>query len=150
MLGNNPKKNRSPQLRFLMAMGGIISVGLGIVGIVLPILPTTPFFLLSAFLFVRSSNRLYHWLLHHKVFGSYIRNYIQNKSITKGVKIFSLSLLWLTISISIYITRHTLWLQALLFIIATAVTIHILSLNTYKKRKIESNNMAKNMNKNSQ
>ncbi|MDY0253717.1 MAG: YbaN family protein [Tenuifilaceae bacterium] len=125
-----PQKIRSPYLRYLMVLGGILSVALGAIGIVLPILPTTPFFLLAAYLFVRSSTRLYRWLLTHRIFGNYIRNYIQNKSISKGVKIFTLALLWSTILLSVYLTSHIPWVQILLIIIAIAVSIHILSLNT--------------------
>lgn len=125
-----PKKIRSPYLRYLMVLGGILSVALGVIGIVLPILPTTPFFLLAAYLFVRSSTRLYRWLLTHRIFGNYIRNYIQNKSISKGVKIFTLALLWSTILLSVYLTSHIPWVQILLVIIAIGVSVHILSLNT--------------------
>jgi uncharacterized membrane protein YbaN (DUF454 family) len=128
-----PKKNRNPYLRFLMVLGGILSVTLGVIGIALPILPTTPFFLLAAFLFVRSSTRLYRWLLTHRIFGSYIRNYIHNRSISKGVKIFTLGLLWATILLSVYLTNHIPWVQILLILIALGVSIHIISLNTTPK-----------------
>lgn len=132
-----PKKIRSPYLRYLMVVGGILSVALGVIGIVLPILPTTPFFLLAAYLFIRSSTRLYRWLLTHRVFGNYIRNYIQNKSISKGVKIFTLALLWSTILLSVYLTSHIPWVQILLILIAIGVSVHILSLNT---TRYEANN----------
>ncbi|PKP36731.1 MAG: DUF454 domain-containing protein [Bacteroidetes bacterium HGW-Bacteroidetes-15] len=117
-------------MRYLMVASGILCVILGIIGIALPILPTTPFFLLAAYLFVRSSQRLYRWLLTHKVFGNYIRNYIHHKAIGKGVKIFTLLLLWGTILFSIYIVNHLLWLQILLLLVAIAVSTHILSLRS--------------------
>ncbi|MDY0349193.1 MAG: YbaN family protein [Tenuifilaceae bacterium] len=114
---------------------GITSVGLGIIGIVVPILPTTPFLLLAAYLFVRSSSRLYRWLLTHKILGNYIRNYIQHKSIDRNIKIFTLILLWGTILLSVYLTGDTPWVQALLIAIAVGVSIHILTLNTTPKHK---------------
>lgn len=114
---------------------GIISVALGIIGIVVPILPTTPFLLLAAFLFVRSSTRLYRWLLTHKILGNYIRNYIHHRSIDRNIKIFTLLLLWGTILFSVYITRNTPWVQVLLIVIAIGVSIHILTLNTTPKQK---------------
>jgi hypothetical protein len=133
MLEINPKKPLKPFLKYLMVVGGLLSLIIGIIGIVIPILPTTPFFLLAAYLFVRSSQRLYRWLLTHKIFGNYIRNYIQHKSISRGVKAFTLVLLWTTILLSIYILRNTPWLQFLLFIIAVGVSYHILSLRTAKR-----------------
>lgn len=109
-------------------------MGLGILGIILPVLPTTPFFLLSAYLFLKSSQRLYRWLLTHRIFGRYIKNYIQNKSIGKEVKVFTLILLWATILFSVYCLMGIIWLQILLVTIAIAVTIHILRLKTTPKQ----------------
>jgi uncharacterized membrane protein YbaN (DUF454 family) len=135
MASQKPKKTLNPYLRVLMVAGGILSVALGIIGIALPIVPTTPFFLLAAYLFVRSSSKLYRWLLTHRLFGSYISNYIHNRSISKGVKIFTLLLLWTTILLSVYLTSHLHWLQILLIIIAIAVSVHILSLRTTSSSK---------------
>lgn len=130
-----PKNKRplKPIVRFLMIAGGLISVGLGIIGIVLPILPTTPFFLLAAYLFVRSSQRLYRWLITHRVFGNYIRNYIQHKAISRGVKAFTLILLWGTIALSIYLMSHRVWVQILLLVVAIGVSVHVLKLRTMPK-----------------
>jgi uncharacterized membrane protein YbaN (DUF454 family) len=135
MLIKASKKKVSPLVRYLMIVGGILSVVLGIIGIVLPILPTTPFFLLAAYLFLRSSQRLYRWLLTHKLFGNYIRNYIHHKAISRGVKIFTLCLLWGTILLSVYLIRHLPWVQILLLTIALAVSVHVLSLNTMSSRR---------------
>jgi uncharacterized protein len=133
MSNNNQKKPLKPFVKVLMALGGLLSVGLGVIGIVLPILPTTPFFLLAAYLFLRSSTRLYRWLLTHPLFGNYIRNYIHNKSISKGVKITTLFLLWTTILISVYLVSGLIWVQILLIAIAVAVSVHVLSLRTTPK-----------------
>lgn len=133
MTFQNQKKPLTPVVRYLMIAGGLLSVGLGIIGIVLPILPTTPFFLLAAYLFVRSSQRLYRWLITHRVFGNYIRNYIQHKAISRGVKAFTLVLLWGTIGFSIYLMSHLVWIQILLLIVAIGVSIHVLRLRTMPK-----------------
>jgi uncharacterized membrane protein YbaN (DUF454 family) len=109
---------------------GFISLALGILGIFLPLLPTTPFLLLSAALFARSSPRFYHLLLNHKVLGSYIRNFLIEKTIPLRIKILSISLLWLTILGSLFFVVEKTWLQVLLAVIALAVTIHILSFKT--------------------
>ena len=73
---------------------GTISLGLGILGIFLPLLPTTPFLLLTAALYFKGSPRLYQWLLNHKYFGTYIRNFRENKAIPLRAKIISLLLMW--------------------------------------------------------
>lgn len=116
--------------RFFMVFGGIVSVVIGAIGIFVPILPTTPFLLLAAYLFFRSSQGLYRWLLTHRVFGIYIKNYIEYRAIDLKVKAFTLILLWLSIFYSIYIAREILWLQALLFAIAIGVTVHVVKLRS--------------------
>ncbi|MCL2039394.1 MAG: YbaN family protein [Bacteroidetes bacterium] len=118
-------------LKYLFVFIGIISLGLGILGIFLPLLPTTPFLLLSTILFARSSKKLHNWLINHKVFGNYIRNFIEEKSIPLKVKISSTLLLWFTILFSIFfVIEDKTWLQILLFAIAIGVTIHILHYKT--------------------
>lgn len=110
---------------------GIVSLSLGILGIVLPVLPTTPFLLLSAALFARSSDRLYCWLIHHRVFGEYVRSFREEKAIPLKIKIISVSMLWTVMLVSIFTAAEgRLWLQLLLGGIAVAVTIHILSFKT--------------------
>ncbi|WP_373830933.1 YbaN family protein, partial [Bacteroides heparinolyticus] len=73
---------------------GTISLVLGFIGIFLPLLPTTPFLLLTAALYFRGSPRLYQWLLNHKYLGTYIRNFRENKAIPLRAKIYSLLLMW--------------------------------------------------------
>ncbi|MFA6201119.1 MAG: YbaN family protein [Bacteroidales bacterium] len=113
---------------------GFTSLILGIIGIVVPILPTTPFLLLSSYLFLNSSEKLYTWLRNNKILGQYIKDFQEDKSIPLTVKISSISLLWITISTSAIFFIHFLWLKLLLFAIAIGVTIHILHYKT-KKRK---------------
>lgn len=61
---------------------GTVSLALGVLGIFLPLLPTTPFLLLTAALYFKGSPRLYQWLLNQKHLGPYIRNFCENKAIT--------------------------------------------------------------------
>ena len=114
---------------------GFTSLTLGIIGIALPILPTTPFLLLSSYLFLKSSERLYNWLLNNKILGQYIKDFQIEKSIPLKVKISSISLLWITISTSAIFFIHIIWLKLLLFAIAIGVSIHILHYKTKKKKK---------------
>lgn len=119
-------------LRILLVIAGTVCVGLGIVGIFMPVLPTTPFLLLAAACYARSSRRFHSWLLNNKWFGSYIRNYLEKKGITLRAKIITLFLLWITIGVSIAFAVETLALKLILGIIAIGVSIHILSLRTLK------------------
>ncbi|MDR1543181.1 MAG: YbaN family protein [Prevotellaceae bacterium] len=120
-------------LRFFLIFFGIISLGLGIFGIFLPILPTTPFLLLSAVLFAKSSDKLYIWLLNHKILGEYIRSFLEDKSIPLRVKILSVTLLWATMLCTIFFAVKVIWLKILLIAIAIGVTVHILSYKTRKR-----------------
>ena len=95
--GKPPQAPRSKLLRWMLRAAGLLCVGLGVVGVFVPILPTTPFLLLAAAAFVRSSPRLYHWLIHHKWFGSYIRSYREYRAITLRAKVVTLTLLWAVI-----------------------------------------------------
>ena len=108
-----------------------ISLGFGILGMFVPILPTTPFLLLSATLFAKSSDRYYRWLLNHKRFGTYIQDFREHKAIPIKIKILTIVTLWLTILIStIFAAKGILWLQIMLVAIAVGVSIHILSFKT--------------------
>jgi len=123
-------------VKIIYAILGLISLGVGIIGVFLPLLPTTPFLLLSAALFARSSTRLYNWLLNHKILGAFIRNYREDKSVTVRVKVIAISMLWATMLFSIFlVVNEKWWLQVMLGTIATGVTIFIMSLKTRRVTK---------------
>ena len=119
-------------MRILLTVLGLISLGLAILGIFLPVLPTTPLLLLAAWLFLHGNRHLYDWLMEHPRFGRYIRNFTVHKAIPLHVKILSVSLIWITLlNCAIFVAEH--WIMRVLFIlIAIAVTIHILSYKTLK------------------
>lgn len=113
-------------LKPLFLAVGLISLTLGAVGIFLPILPTTPFMLLAAFCFARSSDRMHRYLVEHPVFGEYISNYY-NHAMTPRHKVRTLATLWFGIIIScVLISAVAPWI--ILPIIATLVSIHIIRL----------------------
>lgn len=121
-------------MKSLLAVLGVVSLSLGVAGIFLPLLPTTPFLLLAAWAFVRSSPRLYAWLINHPHLGEYIRNFRENHAIPLRVKVVSVSLVWLTIGFCIVaVVEQWLWAQAALALLAVAITWHILSYDTLKK-----------------
>jgi uncharacterized membrane protein YbaN (DUF454 family) len=116
----------------MLMSAGLLSVGLGAAGIFLPVLPTTPFLLLAAACFMRSSDRLYEWLLTNRWFGSYIRNYREHKAITKRTKAVTIVLLWGTIGYTAFGVVSSWTLRTLLLVIAAAVTAHVLSFRTLR------------------
>lgn len=119
-------------LKILLVIAGILSLALGIIGIFVPLLPTTPFLLLSAACFAKSSAKLHYWLLNNKVFGAYIKNYIEGKGIQLKIKIYALVLLWGTILLSIIVFIKLLPVKIILFLIAVGVTYHIIKIPLQK------------------
>ncbi|MFO8020277.1 MAG: YbaN family protein [Promethearchaeia archaeon] len=121
----NSQKDLSPLVKKLYLITGFISLILGSIGIIVPILPTTPFLLLSAGCFARSSEKFYKWLINNKVLGAYIRNYREGTGMPLKIKIFTITLLWVTMLLTIFFLIEIQWVKYLLLIIAMAVTIHI-------------------------
>jgi hypothetical protein len=118
---------------------GILSVALGLLGVFVPLLPTTPFLLLAAACFMRSSARLYRWLIHHKWFGPYIRSYREHRAITLRAKVATLVLLWGVIGTSALFATTLWWVRGLLGAIAVGVTVHLLHLGTLTPEMMQSN-----------
>lgn len=119
-------------MKYILAFLGTVSLALGIIGIFLPLLPTTPFLLLAAALYFRSSQRLYDWLLQHPHLGVYIKNFRENKAIPLRVKIISVSLVWCTLLYCTFTIAEGVWPKILFPLLATAITLHILHYKTLK------------------
>ncbi len=109
---------------------GTLSAGLGILGIFLPLLPTTPFLLLAAACYARSSERLYRGLLNHPWVGPHLRNYREGRGVTGRVKWGTLVLMWLGMGYAALVLVEVPFVQVLLIAIAAAVTVHLLRLPT--------------------
>lgn len=105
---------------------------LGLLGIFLPILPTTPFLLLASACYFRSSEKFYRLLLDNRLFGGYIRSYIEGRGIPVKTKIFVIILLWLSILFSVNFVVSIVWLKILLLIVAIGVTIHLVLIKPHK------------------
>jgi len=112
----------------LLIVGGTISVAVGIVGIFVPLLPTTPFLLLAAFLYARGSKRLYKRLLGNRLIGNYLRRYYERRCMTCRHKLVTLTLLWTVIVLSAALAADSWWARGILGGVAVAVTTHILLL----------------------
>jgi uncharacterized membrane protein YbaN (DUF454 family) len=134
-----PQQNIAPNskqklVKMLFLVTGTISLSIGAVGIFLPILPTTPFLLLSAACYLRSSNRMHKWLLNNRWFGDYIRNYQEGRGIPFKTKIITLVFLWTTIIYSAFIALDEILIaQIALLLIAFGVSIHLIKLPNFKK-----------------
>jgi uncharacterized membrane protein YbaN (DUF454 family) len=115
--------------RALLLACGLVAVGLATAGVFLPVLPTTPFLLLAAACFARSSDRFHRWLLTHKLFGRHIRLYQRHRAITKSSRISTLVVLWLGISASGLLV-DSLAIRLLLLLVALSVTAHLLTLRS--------------------
>ena len=113
-------------MKILFLILGTLSLVLGIIGIFVPVLPTTPLLLLTAYCYYRSSKRLYDWLMGHPHLGSYIKNFREHRIIPRRVKIYILTLLWASLLFCAHIL-NPLWLKGLMMVIAIGVTWHILS-----------------------
>ncbi len=116
--------------RVLLITAGNLSLSLGIVGIFLPVLPTTPFLLLSAACYMKSSRKLYDWLLNHPVLGLYIRSYIKYRAITMRAKVISIIALWIVLGASVVFFVSLTWLRILLLFIGAGVTVYLLHFRT--------------------
>ena len=120
-------------MKYLLAALGLISLGLGILGIFLPVLPTTPFLLLTSFLFLKSSRPLYEWLMNHPKLGPYIKNFMVHKTLPLRVKIISVSMVWITLLYCAFFVAGHCALSMLFILLATAITKHILSYKTLNR-----------------
>ena len=120
-------------MKYLLSALGMVSLALGVMGVFLPVLPTTPFLLLSAALFFRSSPRLYDWLLSHPRLGVYIKNFREYKAIPLRVKIVSVSLVWITLVNCAVFVAQVWWFRLFFILLAVGITVHILHYRTLKR-----------------
>ncbi|MBF0674817.1 MULTISPECIES: YbaN family protein [Pseudomonas] len=124
---------RSPWIRYCLLVVGWLSVALGVIGIFLPVLPTTPFLLLAAACFARSSPRFYAWLVGHPRLGPWIRDYLDGQGIPLKGKVYTLVLMWLSILFACWLVNIPLARIAMLSS-AVLVTIYILRQKTLPMR----------------
>lgn len=121
--------------RIIYIILGTIFLVLGAVGVVLPLLPTTPFWLLTCWFYIRSSEKLYNKAMANPYFGAYVKSFLVDKSIPLRIKFISIGMLWTTIAISAFLLIEKEWVKILLLFICIGVTWHILSYPTKKMDK---------------
>lgn len=116
-------------VRLLLLMLGWLSIGLGVLGVFLPLLPTTVFILLAAYCFSRSSERFHNWLLEHRYFGDILQTYQSGLGIPRNIRRRILCLLWLSMAVSMWVVGQW-WAVALLSVIGLGVSGYLLHLPT--------------------
>jgi uncharacterized protein len=120
----------------LFVIIGTIALVIGVVGIAIPVLPTTPFLLLAAMCYMRGSKRLYNALLGNRFVGTYIRNYLEGRGMSLKIKIWTLTLLWAAIVSTAILATDSLTIRIILAVVLVGVTVHILLVKTTKNSGI--------------
>ncbi len=126
-------KNKIMKILFIVL--GTISLLLGIIGIIIPGLPTTTFLLLTAGLYVRSSQSLYLMLIRHKILGAYIRSYKNNGGMTYKSKFYAIAVMWIMILVSIVFAIQNFPVELILIVCGIIGTTVIILLPQAKPRK---------------
>ena len=122
--------SRSRTVRYFYIAGGTVSFVLGMIGLLLPVIPTSPFLLLTAFCYARGSERFYVWLITNPHFGEYIRALRAGEGIPLRVKLYALLVLWLTLGTTIVFIIPILGVKVLLALVGLGVTVYIAQLPT--------------------
>jgi hypothetical protein len=117
----------------LLVAAGTIALGIGIIGVFVPVLPTTPLLLLAAVCYLRGSRRLYDSLLRNRFFGTYLRNYLEGRGMSLKMKVWTLSFLWLTVLCAFLFAADNLAVRIILAAVLAGVTAHILLIRTVKQ-----------------
>lgn len=117
---------------FLIVLGWLF-ISLGVIGIFLPLMPTTIFFILAAWCFSKSSDKFYNWLINHPRFGKLVRDYHERGGMRVRSKAIAVTMMIVTISLSAIFFTQNIFVRIILFFIAASVSIYIISLNSIKE-----------------
>ena len=123
------QRHRNPLVRYGLLAVGWVAVLCGVIGIFLPVVPTTPFLLLAAACFVRSSRRFYEWLVSHRWLGPWLRDYLEGNGIPARGKAYTIATMWVSIGISCWLVP-LLWARIGMLMSAVLVTLYILRQRT--------------------
>ena len=126
----NPKTNGF--YRILWLIFGLIFLGIGMIGVVIPGLPTTIFMIIAVACFYRSSQRLYDWVINHKYFGEHVKNFREGRGMPKKAKFMAIGTMWVFVSISVLfgIPDHMLMIKIITILGAATGTGYVISLRT--------------------
>ena len=126
------KINENKSIRLLWVLLGSLSVGMGVIGIFVPGWPTTIFLIIASYFYIRSSEKLYNWLMNNKILGIYLKNYYSGKGMPLKAKIFSILMMWSfgLLSIFLWIPSNIMIVKITVFILLVIGTIFILRVKT--------------------
>ena len=126
------KLNRYKPIRILWILLGSLSVGMGVIGIFVPGWPTTIFLIVASYFYIRSSRRLYNWLINNKLLGIYIKNYLLGKGMPLKAKLISLITMWLfgLLSILMWIPNDLFLIRSIVLLLLIIGTFFILRVKT--------------------
>ena len=127
-----PKINENKSIRLLWVLLGSLSVGMGVIGIFVPGWPTTIFLIIASYFYIRSSEKLYNWLINNKILGIYLKNYYSGKGMPLKAKIFSILMMWSfgLLSIFLWIPSNLIIVKITVFVLLVIGTIFILRVKT--------------------
>lgn len=128
--------------KYVYFFTGSVSLVLGITGVFLPLLPTTPFLLLACFCYLRSSKRMYDWLINHRIFGTSIYGYLIYKAIPRKTKIGAVVFLWSMLVISMFLLASP-HIRIFLAVVGIGVTFHLATLKTMTQQDVQALNNLK-------
>jgi uncharacterized membrane protein YbaN (DUF454 family) len=120
-------------VRLLWNAAGTFFLALGLIGIPLPLLPTTPFLLIAVACYLRGSTRMYNWMMMNRYFGAYLKDYLEGNGLALRTKIVAVSALWGVIAFSAAFATENAIIRIGLLAVALGVTIHILTLETKRR-----------------
>jgi hypothetical protein len=109
---------------------GTFFLALGLIGIPLPFLPTTPFLLVAAACYLRGSLRMYNWMMTNRYFGAYLKDYLEGRGLSIRAKLASVSMLWIVIALSAVLATGSDIVRVCLIAVAVGVTVHVFLLRT--------------------
>jgi uncharacterized membrane protein YbaN (DUF454 family) len=115
---------------------GCIAVVLAVLGVFLPLLPTTPFLLLASACFARGSERMHRWLMSNPLFGQYLRNMEEGRDIPRRAKVITLTILWASLAFSAF-NLNSVPLRVLLLAIGIGVTIYLIKILPSRRGRID-------------
>jgi len=116
--------------KFILLTFGLIFVGIGLIGVLVPGLPTTIFMILAAYCLLRSSERLYNWVIRNKVFGARVKHFLETRTIPLKGKFHCLAAMWIMAGVSIFILSAAVWIKGIILLFIIIGTIVVLSFPT--------------------
>lgn len=126
----HPRREFSRPVKILLVTGGFISFTVGIIGLLIPVFPTSPFVILAAALFFEGSDRWYNWILHHRWFGQYVRDYRERGGMRRVPKYLFLLTVWTAVGVSTVVALDALWHRIFLLAFGAALSLWVLRLKT--------------------